>query len=101
MRKQYRPRWTLDLFQPSIVLFFTATLICTGAALANAADNIQIRIECDRPAVPLSPHLYGLFFEDINFAADGGLYAELVRNRSPAPWGSEHGIPQWKLRKSP
>ncbi len=32
--------------------------------------------------VPISPELIGLFFEDINFAADGGLYAELIENRS-------------------
>lgn len=31
---------------------------------------------------PISPDLFGLFFEDINYAADGGLYAELVQNRS-------------------
>ena len=30
----------------------------------------------------ISPDLFGLFFEDINYAADGGLYAELVQNRS-------------------
>ena len=30
----------------------------------------------------ISPELFGLFFEDINYAADGGLYAELVQNRS-------------------
>lgn len=29
-----------------------------------------------------SPHLFGLFFEDINYSADGGLYAELIQNRS-------------------
>ena len=32
--------------------------------------------------VPISPELMGLFFEDINFAADGGLYAEMIENRS-------------------
>ena len=32
--------------------------------------------------VPISPELIGLFFEDINFAADGGLYAEMLENRS-------------------
>lgn len=32
--------------------------------------------------VPIAPELIGLFFEDINFAADGGLYAELIENRS-------------------
>ena len=30
----------------------------------------------------ISPDLFGLFFEDINYSADGGLYAELVQNRS-------------------
>lgn len=32
--------------------------------------------------VPISPDLFGIFFEDINYAADGGLYAELIQNRS-------------------
>ena len=32
--------------------------------------------------VSIAPELIGLFFEDINFAADGGLYAELIENRS-------------------
>ena len=31
---------------------------------------------------PITPDLFGLFFEDINYSADGGLYAELVQNRS-------------------
>ena len=35
---------------------------------------------CGGPAI--SDSMYGVFFEDINYAADGGLYAELVRNRS-------------------
>ena len=39
-------------------------------------------MQVDKPAAELSPVLYGLFFEDINYAADGGLYAELVQNRS-------------------
>ena len=47
-----------------------------------AAQQAGIRIDCKGPAVELAPHLYGLFFEDINYAADGGLYAELVQNRS-------------------
>jgi hypothetical protein len=60
------------------------TAICSPL---NAA-SVEIRVDCDRPAVPLSPHLYGLFFEDINFGADGGLAAEegggnLVLNLCP------------------
>lgn len=39
-----------------------------------------IRVEATR-AKAISPHLIGIFFEDINYAADGGLYAELVQNR--------------------
>ena len=35
-----------------------------------------------KPGAPVQPTMYGIFFEDINFGADGGLYAELVENRS-------------------
>lgn len=44
------------------------------------------------PAKAISPDLFGIFFEDLNYAADGGLYAELIQNRSfeyAAP------IPKW------
>lgn len=51
-------------------------------SLSAAGATVNIDIDCKKPTVSLSPHLYGLFFEDINFAADGGLYAELVQNRS-------------------
>ncbi len=64
----------------TIALVFLISLTLTGNA--NAVGTAEIRIECDQPTVRLSPHLYGLFFEDINYAADGGLYAELVQNRS-------------------
>ena len=36
----------------------------------------------DKTAHKISPDMVGLFFEDINFAADGGLYAEMIENRS-------------------
>lgn len=39
---------------------------------------------------PISPDLFGIFFEDINYAADGGLYAELVQNRSFEYAPSDH-----------
>ncbi|MDR1414433.1 MAG: alpha-L-arabinofuranosidase, partial [Odoribacteraceae bacterium] len=57
------------------VLFFTAT------ALA-AAQPVELRLDARKPGAPVQPTMYGLFFEDINHAADGGLYAELVKNRS-------------------
>lgn len=59
------------------------TQVALSMFVSNAsAEDVQIRVDCTKPAGPLSPHLYGIFFEDINFAADGGLYAELVQNRS-------------------
>ena len=35
-----------------------------------------------KPGAPIQLTMYGLFFEDINYGADGGLYAELIKNRS-------------------
>ncbi len=60
-------------------LLFTAATLLAASAMSASLD---INIDCAQPTVKLSPHLYGLFFEDINYAADGGLYAELVQNRS-------------------
>jgi alpha-L-arabinofuranosidase len=46
------------------------------------AQSHTITVQVDRPGAAISPTLFGLFFEDINFAADGGLYPERVKNRS-------------------
>ncbi len=45
-------------------------------------NTASIQIDVSAPRFPVSPHLYGLFFEEINHAGDGGLYAEMVRNRA-------------------
>ena len=42
----------------------------------------EFSLDTKKIGAPIQPTMYGLFFEDINFAADGGLYAELVKNRS-------------------
>lgn len=39
-------------------------------------------VNVSKPVAEIQPTMYGIFFEDINFGADGGLYAELVKNRS-------------------
>lgn len=44
--------------------------------------NQNIKINTHKKTNQISPLLYGIFFEDINYAGDGGLYAELVANRS-------------------
>jgi alpha-L-arabinofuranosidase len=41
-----------------------------------------ITIDAGKPGAKINPQMWGLFFEDINFGADGGLYAELVKNRN-------------------
>lgn len=41
-----------------------------------------IVINAGKPIADIQPTMWGLFFEDINFAADGGLYAEMIKNRS-------------------
>ena len=51
------------------------------AAVAQAAP-LRLHVDAGRPGHEVSPLLHGLFFEDINYGADGGLYAELVPNRS-------------------
>lgn len=56
-----------------------AALMAATALTAQAAD---ITVHADRHGAPIQPTMYGLFFEDINYAADGGLYAEMVKNRS-------------------
>ena len=42
----------------------------------------KITIDVSKSGADISPTMYGVFFEDINFGADGGLYAELFKNRS-------------------
>ncbi len=49
---------------------------------AQPAGPVSISIAADRPGAPIASTMYGIFFEDINFAADGGIYAEKVKNRS-------------------
>lgn len=54
-----------------------------AATLPAYADTpAAVTISLDSIGAPVSPSMYGVFFEEINHAGDGGLYAELVRNRS-------------------
>lgn len=51
-------------------------------AQALAQSNEVIIIKANEIRATVQPTMYGIFFEDINFGADGGIYAELVKNRS-------------------
>lgn len=68
-------------------------ILLTGSLPVMAAADVELTVYTDEPTVAISPVLYGLFFEDINFAADGGLYAELVQNRSFEYYPVEGGNP--------
>ena len=59
-------------------------LLMAGCALFSATAKAQVTIDIDaqQRGPKVSPMLYGIFYEDINHAADGGIYAELIRNRS-------------------
>ena len=46
------------------------------------ADDLSLTVHMGQPGARINPAMWGIFFEDINFGGDGGLYAELVKNRS-------------------
>lgn len=58
-----------------------AALALTAGVTLQAQTN-EFVIQTKKLGAEIQPTMYGLFFEDINYAADGGLYAELVKNRS-------------------
>jgi len=47
-----------------------------------AGQTVALRVDATQPGMAISPDLFGIFFEDLNWAADGGLYGELIQNRS-------------------
>ena len=60
---------------------FVCSLALCGAMYANAQTHV-LDINAKKPGAAVQKTMYGIFFEDINYAADGGLYAEMVKNRS-------------------
>ena len=58
-----------------------ALSIAMGTQLITAQTH-NISVDVKKPGSPIQKTMYGIFFEDINYGADGGLYAEMVKNRS-------------------
>jgi alpha-L-arabinofuranosidase len=62
------------------------------AIIGRGQSTANVSIQVDKPGAVVSSNLFGIFFEEINFAGEGGLYAEMVRNRafysasSPLDW---------------
>ncbi len=59
---------------------FLFVVLLTSQLQAQSQQTLVVQV--DKPVAEVQPTMWGIFFEDINFAADGGLYAELVKNRS-------------------
>ena len=84
----------------SLLAASTAAALLAACSSAEAAPEKQpagtIRIDAANPGAKISPLLYGIFFEEINRAGEGGIYAEMIQNRSfedntsyPIAWFSE------------
>lgn len=58
------------------------TLVASMILCGTVEAQVSIDIDANVKGPKISPTHYGIFYEDINHAADGGLYAELIRNRS-------------------
>lgn len=85
MRADQNSAWERDNF------------IASGASIANKAEPIEATLTVNwdnRKAI--SPNLMGIFFEDISYAADGGLYAELIQNRDFEYTADDHR--DWKAQ---
>jgi alpha-N-arabinofuranosidase len=79
-----RPQYTIALLG----------ILCAGTLWAAP---VTITIEADKPGAAISPTMWGIFFEDINFGADGGLCAEKIKNRS---FEFPEGLMGWTELKS-
>ncbi len=61
-----------------IVLAIIAMALSGWKPLFAATTDITLNVA--KPGVHVSPNLWGIFFEEINYAGQGGLYAQLVKN---------------------
>jgi alpha-N-arabinofuranosidase len=65
----------------SMILLAIIAALAVASPVAAANKEATIEIAADKPGPAISPTLYGLMTEEINHSYDGGLYAELIRNR--------------------
>jgi alpha-L-arabinofuranosidase len=61
---------------------FSTLLATVAASTALQAQSATLTVDVNHSKAPVSPTLYGLMTEEINYSYDGGLYAELIRNRT-------------------
>ena len=77
---------------------------CGSCSPRSTTGGATLDIDGDGKGASISDTMFGIFYEDINYAADGGLYAELVRNRSfefnSSDNGSFTGMTAWSGRST-
>lgn len=85
--------------------FLLSGLFLLTSHAIPASAEVVFNVDAGRRSAAIGDLHYGIFFEEINHAGDGGLYAELVRNRSfedatsPSNWQKSQGV-TWKLIKT-
>jgi alpha-L-arabinofuranosidase len=81
--------------KPNLITKITlCSLLLNGL---NGQAQTKLEVNTSKTITKIQPTMYGVFFEDINFAADGGLYAEMVKNRS---FEFDNPLMGWKQPKS-
>src|SRR6476646_6349157 len=65
-----------------VITLIVSLSFCLQASLVISQNKATVTVQVDKPGADISPTMFGIFFEDINFGADGGLYPERVKNRS-------------------
>jgi alpha-N-arabinofuranosidase len=73
---------TQRLSLPGTALVFVSTFAATAGFAQSNAPATSIQIQADKVTARMPPTFYGLMTEEINFSYEGGLYGELIRNRT-------------------
>ncbi len=73
-----------------ILVYCPVGILAQQSATVQQASPATLSINLDKPLHAVSPTLYGLMTEEINYSYDGGLYAEMVRNRTFAEHDLSH-----------
>jgi alpha-L-arabinofuranosidase len=83
------------MFKKTFARLAASLVLASTPVLLSAQQSATLTIHADQPVHAVSPTLYGLMTEEINYSYDGGLYAEMVRNRTFH--GDWSGILYWYL----
>src|ERR1035437_2709872 len=65
-----------------VSFLFVIAFFAVPFARGQSGATATIAIQADQPGARISSNLFGIFFEEINYGGEGGVYAEMVRNRS-------------------